>query len=368
MSMDSDFNVRMISSGERPALHSYFDLCPESPDGRRAVFVELPDDGFETFRAVTVDLGSGKRCAFAETLGGNHHGGLRQQWVGNDEIGWCQQGEEGAAVTVVGSVPSRATRSIDGAIRMYCPANGMSLGSTHEERITGSDIDRWEVYLMDLNHGTRKTVVTVDAVMQIHPLVDRIDPEIMCFKHTKWAPDGKHFFCVFHNADTTQFRSGAIDKSRRLKSIMIADAEGNGLRHLCEFGHHPMWSNDSNAVVTGERRDGHGCFVAHPLDGGPEQIIVQNIPGIHSSFSPDAQWLTTDVFHEPERGRGQVRVYNVAAGKGTVVAEFDMPELPHEKRCHPHPAWSRDGKRVFFNSADTGRHQVYVVDVSPLVE
>ena len=51
------------------------------------------------------------------------------------------------------------------------------------------------------------------------------------------------------------------------------------------------------------------------------------------------------------------------------VARFleGVPELPSDRRCHPHPAWSHDGRRVYFNSADSGAHQVYVVDVSSVV-
>jgi Tol biopolymer transport system component len=41
---------------------------------------------------------------------------------------------------------------------------------------------------------------------------------------------------------------------------------------------------------------------------------------------------------------------------------FRMPPPPYEW-CHPHPVWSRDGRRVYFNAADAGAPQVYAIDL-----
>lgn len=36
-------------------------------------------------------------------------------------------------------------------------------------------------------------------------------------------------------------------------------------------------------------------------------------------------------------------------------------------RCVPHPCWSRDGKRVWFNGAPDGTRQVFIVDLEGLL-
>ena len=44
-----------------------------------------------------------------------------------------------------------------------------------------------------------------------------------------------------------------------------------------------------------------------------------------------------------------------------MLAEGRHEACDHISGCHPHPQWSRDEDRVFFNMADTGVPQVYEV-------
>ena len=43
------------------------------------------------------------------------------------------------------------------------------------------------------------------------------------------------------------------------------------------------------------------------------------------------------------------------------------PELSGEIRCDLHPRWNRDGTKVCFDSAHEGARQLYVMDVSSVV-
>ena len=43
------------------------------------------------------------------------------------------------------------------------------------------------------------------------------------------------------------------------------------------------------------------------------------------------------------------------------------PNINGEFRCDLHPRWSRDGKRLCFDSIHEGSRQVYALDVSRIV-
>jgi putative transposase len=55
------------------------------------------------------------------------------------------------------------------------------------------------------------------------------------------------------------------------------------------------------------------------------------------------------------------------AGMG--VAEVRrLKQLEEENRCDLHPRWSPDGRQVCIDSAHEGERQMYIVDVSELVD
>jgi len=46
-----------------------------------------------------------------------------------------------------------------------------------------------------------------------------------------------------------------------------------------------------------------------------------------------------------------------------VLARFATPDTTHETGVHPHPVWSRDGERVYFNVAETNVPHLYAIDL-----
>jgi Tol biopolymer transport system component len=142
----------------------------------------------------------------------------------------------------------------------------------------------------------------------------------------------------------------------------VCDADGSGLRYLGEFGHHPAWHPTRDAVLWGGGQDDVGpCLFEQPLDGGEPTLFAANT-GIHSSVSPDGRYVATDRFDTPEAGTCSLDIIDVATGEGTTLATFPMPAPPYEQ-SHPHPAWSRDSRRIYFNCAASGIPQLYAVDL-----
>ena len=88
----------------------------------------------------------------------------------------------------------------------------------------------------------------------------------------------------------------------------------------------------------------------------------------HCSYSPDGRWILTDTYPDKERMR-TLLLYRPSDGHRVDIGRFFSPEeLGGEIRCDLHPRWSRDGRKVCIDSAHERHRQIYVMDVSRIVE
>ena len=155
-----------------------------------------------------------------------------------------------------------------------------------------------------------------------------------------------------------------------VKSAIAANADGSDIHYVSEVGQHPMWvSNDSilSCVRLPEfnHRDNPSAqtVMEHPIDGSPGKPIIENALGIHGSLSPDGKYFVSDIFDWPETGTHSLLLYDVASNDYRVLARMRAEEGDTKNDMHPHPSWSRDGKRIYFNGSDTGQRRLYAIDL-----
>ncbi len=63
----------------------------------------------------------------------------------------------------------------------------------------------------------------------------------------------------------------------------------------------------------------------------------------------------------------KLMMYDTDEDREFLLGRFLAPEpFSGEIRCDLHPRWSRDDRRICFDSVHTGCRQVYIMDVSAL--
>jgi hypothetical protein len=359
--VESDYQIIQISDKQvSSAVHAYFDLCPESPDGQEVTYFGFDDQRPGPGQVMACHRDGTAHQIVGRAPRGGANGGALQQWVGKDLIAYRSR-VDGNAMTQVVSLADGSVRSIPGALRMFSPVNGLGLYASRHAARSGVERSDEAVYSLELESGESRPLFTMADVVELHPLADSFTEEDpVHFTHTKWSHDGTQMFAVVTN-EMYIWRGG---KSKLIKSLVLASADGSDLRYLTEFGHHPMWGPGDAFLHTFDRLpEGGQAFVAHPLDGSAPYSIFPEAPGVHPSFDPAGQYVVTDVFRWPEPGQGAILLYDVSSGEYQVLSRFATPDTTHETGVHPHPVWSRDGKRVYFNVAETNVPHLYAIDL-----
>ena len=129
---------------------------------------------------------------------------------------------------------------------------------------------------------------------------------------------------------------------------------------------HPAWHPNSRDIID------MGGRVLDSTTGKATKIPDYKIySGDHPSYSPDGKLYVTDstTNGEPFNGDKQhwaVVVGDVRTGKSAVLHQFDNSKGARSWRVsHPHPAFSADGNRIYFNVSDGPWTRLHVAEVAP---
>lgn len=361
------YSIHQVSAGANPAMHAYMDICPESPDGTKITYFEFEDKVPGTGRVVIANRDGSDPKYISERIKGHDHDGARQQWMDNDRVIYGIEDEESSLIF---DLADKSTRKVKGQIGMVSEIHGFGLSHNNypASRYKGDDRRPAEVILMDIEQGSIKTLLNKQEMLEIHPLRNIIEsPEyegLGVFKHPKWSPNGSQLFWVYMLE---------LKKTGRkvVKSALLTDRDGKRISYVSEIGQHPMWYT-ADSLLSYVRRDGFDHtenpsaqdIMEHPIDGSPGKPIVSEAIGIHGSSSPDRRYFATDVFDWPEQGTHAVLLYDIESGDYRVLARMKTENGDRKNSMHPHPSWSRDGQRIYFNGSIDGTRRLCYIDLS----
>jgi Tol biopolymer transport system component len=141
---------------------------------------------------------------------------------------------------------------------------------------------------------------------------------------------------------------------------IVFDLEQQKFVRLIEQWGHPSWSPDSQGIF----EKGNILF---DLATGKSRRSSPSAPSDHPSLSPDGKVFVTDadVSRRPFGGPGKwaIVVGDVASDRFVVVDLFDNTGgAASWRRSHPHPAFSDDGTRIYYNVSEGERTRLFVAE------
>lgn len=377
-------NVRIgpvSPQGGRHTIHSYFNTCPESPDGRFVLFYSSTEKDGHRGEVCIRDRKTGEEKVVATNINAEDaHRVACQQWVsGGKRVVFHGEraGEWFVGCVDLDSMKERVLARGQLAGWGQPDAEVVPLYSPHWNPGAHPDLD-----LINVATGEKTTPVTVAALKAAYPdwfakTFGEHKPSIF---FPVLSPDLQRVFFKMALATGEDPRSSKA--SARQGLICYSIAEKRFLYMNPKWGH-PSWQPDSRHITemhytVFDSNDGRATI--HPgmptkaarakaaSEGKPApETPLRDVSGDHPSVSPDGKLVVTDSILLNFGGARNEWGIVLADTKGTgqiIIHKFDNSHGAESwRRSHPHPVFSPDGRRIYYNVSDGPFTRLFVAEI-----
>jgi Tol biopolymer transport system component len=346
----------------RHTIHSYVNVCPESPDGRWVLFYAstTPDSHRGELRILERSTGVEKVLARNVNTEDAHRAAC-QQWVSRGRRVVFHDMRNGEWLVAVVDVESGKERVL-ARERQLCwgQANSDLVPIYGQHWNPGAHRD---LELLNVETGEARTAVTADAVRAAYPeLISKLfgDKPMSVF-FPIISPDLKRVFFKLASPGGGDFRSSKA--SVRL-GLVCYDLENKRFLFATANWGHPAWHPDSRTIVQ------KGNYLMDSNNGSARRIPdLPAFRGDHPTASPDGKLVVTDTTMEKFGGTDKewgVAVSDIRGKNHVILHRFDNTRGAKSwRKSHPHPVFSPDGRRIYFNVSSGDWTQLYVAETGP---
>ena len=372
-----------VAHGPKQHYFGYYDKDPFDTSGRYLLGLECdvigrlqqPDD-----RAMIgiLDLEQGSEWVpVAETAAWNWQMGCMAEWLpGTDKTIIYNDRRDGAFVSVITDIERGEQRVLPNPVFEIAP-DGQSALTLNFSRLwdvrpeTGycGVKDPWTdcpapeedgIFHLDLDTGKTDLVISHRDMAEFQPVSQMPRDCKRYFTHLLFNKDGSRFMFWYRCASSN---------GRWSSGVYSASTDGRDIYLLNDNNSHCTWF-DRDRILAWATHESNGIHTYLFGDQTRDfEIVGKGVLEFngHATFSPNKQWLLTDMAPDEESKRALV-LYSCAANNCVVIGRFhSMPELTAALRCDLHPRWSRDGTKICIDSTHEGSRQMYLVDVTDIV-
>ena len=363
-------SIRPVSTVPgRHTIHTYFNVSPETRDGRYVLYyTSVTPEGY-TGEIRIQERATGKETVLVRNLTcEDAHRVACQQWISNDRRVVFHDLRNGEVV--VATVDCKTLEQ-----RVLAHGRMVSWGQQDSDLVPiygvhfqpGKYVD---VELLNVSSGEIRTLVTARKVRETYPRqIDELyGSKPISTPFGTLSPDKNFIFFKLSTVDDTYkpLPEGHLKWPHAYQSdregLVCFDIERSKLLFFRKDWGHPGWDPTSKIILNAPNIliDGHTGKVT-PIPNLPK------FPGQHLSFSPDGKLFVTDTHLEPfggSKGEWGVAVCDAAGGNWAMIDRFRGDEgATTWRKNHPHPAFSPDGKRIYYN-VNSGKYtRLFVAEV-----
>lgn len=248
------------------------------------------------------------------------------------------------------------------------------------------------IHRMDLATGDARLILSYRRLREFHPRPS-MDKAIHWVSHVEINPSSSRVLLLHRWTERVE------DETCFLHRLITVNPDGSDLRLLECSDHplpqladdfdpnavgtfdyekseyqisHPLWQDDEHIIVWGPHEGRIRYHLYHDSQGGPVEVVGEGVlvENGHMTFSPvDKRWLLSDTYPDARTHERILFLFDMQRGVRHDLGSFHAdPGLSKENRCDLHPRWSRDGLQVCIDSVHEAARQMYVIDVSAIVD
>lgn len=248
------------------------------------------------------------------------------------------------------------------------------------------------IHAVDLDTGETRLLVSYARLRDFHHR-DSMDKALHWVSHIEINPSSSRILFLHRWTERVE------DETCFLHRLITMDPDGGNMRLLECSDHplpqlaegfdpsavgtydyekseyqisHPLWRDDTHIIVWGPHNGSIHYHLYEDADGGAVEVVGEGIltENGHMTFShTDPRWLLTDTYPDPHTNERVLILYDCEKKVRHDLGSFYTdPTLRKENRCDLHPRWSRDGRQVCIDSVHEHERQMYIIDVSALVD
>ncbi len=336
-------------SQERHSIHTYYLTTPESPDGTRVLFYASETPEGHRGDLIVRERATGKEAVIARDIDTEDaHRAACQQWISGGKRVAYHDVKDGRWSVHVVDLDTRTDRKL-AEDRQLCfgPAGGdvVPIYGCHWNPGAHRDLE-----LLNVATGEITTALTIGDVEKKYGgwLTEEFGGKPTSIFFPNISPDGKRVFFKMsapgEDGPANNFRS---KKASHRQGIFVYDLTTKQPVWMREKWGHPAWHPDSRQLI----ELGNVLF---DLEDGGKMIRLPGLPklggGPHPSLGPDGRLFVMDGILDSTTGQWGVVVCDVRGGQSQVLHRFDNSRGARSwRKNHPHPIFSPDGRRVYFN-------------------
>ncbi|MBM4046031.1 MAG: hypothetical protein FJ279_13015, partial [Planctomycetes bacterium] len=347
----------------RHSVHANHLASPESPDGKWVLLYTSGTPEGHVGELRVVERATGKARVLVENVTVEDiHRAACQQWVsGGRRVVFhdCRQGEW-LVVCVEMDTGRERVLARERQLGWGQPwANLVPLYGPHWNPGGHPDLE-----LLDVESGTLRTVLKAEAVRAAYAewATKTYGDRPLSIFFPVLSPDLSRVFFKLATPGGGDFRSA---QASIRKGLFCYDLPGSRFVYMQEYYGHPAWHADSRTLLWTSVHP--GGFALRDTGGGvlrPPRKRLPSFPGSHPACGPGGRLFTVDTELEPfdgPKGHWGVVVGDLEAGDYLFVHKFDNARgAASWRRSHPHPVFSPDGNRLYFNVNATAWTELYV--------
>lgn len=357
-------NVRITQVSDtagRHTMHSYYVANPESPDGKQVLFFASKHPSGYVGEVVIRERATGKETVLAENVHTEDaHRVACQQWLSGGRMVAFHEVVEKTWRVVVVDITTKEKKIVAEERQLgFGRPEGDLLPMYGCHWNPGPNRD---LYVWDAKTGETRTALQINAVEVQHGewMQKEFSGKPTSVFFPVLSPDLKRvFFKVAAGNGGDDYM--AKNASHR-QGCVCFELETARMKWFRSQWGHPAWHPDSRHIY----EVGNVIFDTD-LGSSAHYTKLKGVPslrGMHPSISPDGRLMVTDGIVEGKLTDWCIMVADMSGEKWQVLHTFDQSKGAKSwRRSDPHPAFSADGKRIYYNTSDGEFTRLMVAEI-----